>query len=170
MGYIKNFLNYFINTNLYSNEKSITKNETKKVKKQKAKENKIIKNKKDKLKDKLKNEKDKLKDKNNTIKNGGIKKIKYKKKKIPKALREQVWIKYNGCYFNKKCYVKWCKNKINCFNYDCGHDIPESKGGKTVIENLKPICRNCNLSMGNSLTIKEWNDKYQNNNSSCIIQ
>ena len=34
------------------------------------------------------------------------KKGKYIKKSIPKALREQVWIKYNGKRFNKKCYVK----------------------------------------------------------------
>lgn len=112
-----------------------------------------------------------LKDKINKTNNKTDNKTdKYIKKNIPKALREQVWIKYNGKRFNKKCYVKWCKNDINCFNFDCGHDVPESKGGKTVIENLKPICRNCNLSMGNSLTIKEWNIKYQDNKKSCIIQ
>ena len=81
---------------------------------------------------------------------------KYKKKKIPKALREQVWTKYFGKYFEHKCYVDWCQNKISVFNYHVGHDIPESKGGTLEITNLKPICSRCNLSMSNDYTIKEW--------------
>ncbi len=129
----------------------------KKVNKKVNKKNLIIKN------------KDNNKDSNKDTNKDNNKKGKYIKKSIPKALREQVWIKYNGKRFNKKCYVKWCKNDINCFNFDCGHDIPESKGGKMIIENLKPICRNCNLSMSNNLTIKEWNTKYQDNKSTCTI-
>ena len=34
-----------------------------------------------------------------------IKVKKYKKKTIPKAVREQVWIKYCGRRFTHKCYV-----------------------------------------------------------------
>jgi len=80
------------------------------------------------------------------------------KLKIPKALREQVWLKHQGPVYSKKCPVKWCTNTMTAFNFDCGHDIPESKGGETILENLYPICRNCNLSMGNSYTLKEWNE------------
>ena len=79
------------------------------------------------------------------------------KLKIPKALREQVWIHFNGKQYNSKCYVRWCKNKVDVFNFQVGHNIPESKGGPTVLENLRPICSRCNLSMGNSYTIDEWN-------------
>jgi 5-methylcytosine-specific restriction endonuclease McrA len=82
---------------------------------------------------------------------------KYIKKNIPKALRDQVWLKFNGRCFDSKCKVRWCKNKIDVFNYHVGHNIPESKGGLTTIENLRPICSSCNLSMGNQYSIDEWN-------------
>lgn len=88
------------------------------------------------------------------------KKPKYKKKKIPKALREQVWINKMGKVFSGTCCISWCENHMSCFNFDCGHNIPESKGGPTNIENLIPICRNCNIGMGNRYTIDEWEKKY----------
>ena len=79
-----------------------------------------------------------------------------KKKKVPKALREQVWIQNVGAKFEDKCTIAWCKNTINVFDFHVGHNIPESKGGKTDINNLKPICSRCNLSMGNQYSITEW--------------
>ena len=82
---------------------------------------------------------------------------KYKKKAIPKALREQVWVHHFGEKFKHKCYVDWCTNDINVFDYHVGHNVPESKGGKLNIRNLKPICARCNLSMGDRYTITEWN-------------
>ena len=86
---------------------------------------------------------------------------KFKKKKIPKALREQVWINKMGKHFSGTCRISWCENDMTCFNFDCGHNIPESKGGPTNIENLIPICRNCNVGMGNRFTIEEWEKKYE---------
>ena len=80
-----------------------------------------------------------------------------KYKGLPKAVREQVWIGHNGKVFEHKCHITWCTNKINVFNFQVGHDIPRSKGGSDKLSNLKPICSNCNLSMGNSYTIKQWN-------------
>jgi len=80
-----------------------------------------------------------------------------KKKNIPKALKEQVWIKNFGKVFSHKCYINWCTNKINVFDFHVGHDIPESKGGKLSTNNLKPICSRCNHSMSNNYTIKQWN-------------
>jgi hypothetical protein len=88
-----------------------------------------------------------------------------RKESIPKRIRELVWNTYNGEYYNSKCYVKWCNNMINVFNYQVGHDIPESKGGKLEIENLKPICGNCNLSMGNKYSITEWSNLIQCDNN-----
>lgn len=93
------------------------------------------------------------------------------KKKIPKALREQVWLKYFGRSFEHKCYISWCKNIINVFDYHCGHSIPESKSGSTTLDNLYPICSRCNLSMNDKYTIDEWN-KLNNENPKggcCII-
>jgi len=86
----------------------------------------------------------------------------YKKKNIPKALRQQVWIKHFGEIFKSKCHIKWCKNIITVFNYECGHNIPESKGGETTIDNLFPICSSCNKSMSDNYTISEW-QSFQSN-------
>ena len=88
--------------------------------------------------------------------------IKYKKDNIPKRIKELVWNTYNGEIYSSKCYVLWCNNIINVFNYHTGHDIPNSKGGTLSIVNLKPICSNCNLSMGNKYTITEWNTLLKN--------
>lgn len=79
-----------------------------------------------------------------------------KKANIPKALREQVWITNVGNKFEAKCLVVWCQNTMNVFDYHVGHNIPESRGGATNINNLKPICARCNLSMGNYYSIEEW--------------
>jgi len=77
--------------------------------------------------------------------------------KIPKALREQVWITIFNKQFEHKCYIDWCKNIINVFDFSVGHNIPVSKGGVTSLDNLKPICTRCNLSMSDTNTIDEWN-------------
>lgn len=94
-----------------------------------------------------------------------------KKETIPKRIRELVWTTHNTEVFSNKCYVSWCDNIINVFNFQVGHDIPESKGGTLDIDNLKPICGNCNLSMSNNYSIKEWsnlikiNKNISNNNT-----
>ena len=84
----------------------------------------------------------------------------YRKKKIPKALAEQVWITNFGHVFEHKCKVTWCRNKVTVFDYECGHNVPESKGGKTTIDNLLPICARCNRSMSDAYTIDEWNQRF----------
>lgn len=81
---------------------------------------------------------------------------KRRKQHIPIALREQVWIKQMGKVFHGKCPTTWCQNTITVFDFQSGHDIPESKGGPTTLENLIPLCSRCNNSMGNHFTFKEW--------------
>ena len=90
-----------------------------------------------------------------------------KKEKIPKAIREQCWLNTFGKQYEHKCYIRWCKNIINVFDFHVGHDKPESLGGTLDINNIKPICARCNLSMSNNYTIKEWNDNYENKKSCC---
>jgi hypothetical protein len=75
---------------------------------------------------------------------------------IPKAVREQVWLKYFGKKFENKCFINWCDNVVNVFDFHVGHNIPSSKGGSIKITNLRPICSRCNLSMGDRYTIDEW--------------
>lgn len=86
-----------------------------------------------------------------------VKPTKMPKAKIPKALREQVWRNWVGEKYEAKCLVTWCTNKINVFDFEVGHNIPESKGGTLDKDNLRPICSRCNKSMGNHYTIDEWN-------------
>jgi len=85
-----------------------------------------------------------------------MKSIKKIKTNIPKAIREQVWLKEFGKIYENNCYIHWCDNIINVFDFHVGHDNPKSKGGTLDINNLKPICARCNLSMSDNYTIKEW--------------
>ena len=81
----------------------------------------------------------------------------FKKKKIPSRLRKDVWTEYNGYVFHSKCHIRWCRKSLDVFQFQAGHNIPESKGGSLSINNMRPICGECNNSMGNSYTIDEWN-------------
>ncbi len=86
--------------------------------------------------------------------------VPYKKKRIPRALREAVWIHHCGRSFEQRCKTPWCKNNITVFDFQTGHNIPESKGGATTIDNLVPLCSRCNLSMGNQYTFQEWSTQF----------
>jgi hypothetical protein len=85
---------------------------------------------------------------------------KKRKDTISKALREQVWLRHAGRVFECKCPTEWCQNMITVFDFESGHDIPESKGGHTSVENLFPICARCNKGMGNRFTFREWQTLY----------
>jgi len=79
---------------------------------------------------------------------------------IPRAVREQLWLKTFGEKFSAKCEIKWCKNRVNVFDFTAGHNLPKSKGGSNKLNNLHVICSRCNLSMGNRYTIDEWNKQF----------
>ena len=38
-----------------------------------------------------------------------------RKQNIPKAVKEQCWLNTVGPKYESKCYVRWCKNKMNTF-------------------------------------------------------
>ena len=85
--------------------------------------------------------------------------VKKKKIKINHILATQVWDEYIGIKIGEiKCPV--CKvNEINQRNFECGHVIPESKGGETKLENLRPLCNKCNKSIGtNEMDKTIWNN------------
>lgn len=79
-----------------------------------------------------------------------------KRKSVPKAKREatphclrvQLWERYFTFDVGRaKCPV--CNmNHILQLAFEAGHIVSVAKGGKTTIDNLVPICRECNRSMG----------------------
>ena len=83
-------------------------------------------------------------------------KFKYHKKIISPKLKLQVWIKEFGTNNSGRCPYNNCSNIISNNNkeniFHCGHIISEYNGGETNLENLKPICSNCNFKMGK----KNW--------------
>ncbi len=91
------------------------------------------------------------------------------KQSIPKAIREQCWLKTFGEKYKSKCYVSWCTNEINVFDYHVGHNVPESNGGTLSLDNLFPICARCNLSMSNNFTIEQWSNIGKKQTNCCII-
>ncbi len=53
-----------------------------------------------------------------------------------------------------------CKvNTITFTNFDCGHILSERLGGSNTLDNLKPICRLCNNSMG-TRNMNEFIEEY----------
>jgi hypothetical protein len=70
------------------------------------------------------------------------------KKKIPQSVRIAVWDKYIGLVIGQKLCDICNTNNINQFNFHCAHVIAEINGGAATIENMRPICQSCNLSMG----------------------
>ncbi len=78
-----------------------------------------------------------------------------RKKTIPKALKEQVWLQHVGTAFSSKCKTSWCTNIMNVFDYHTSHIVAEALGGPTDIGNLIPLCAKCNLSMG-TMSFDDW--------------
>ena len=71
-----------------------------------------------------------------------------KKKKIPKKVKNDSWDLYVGKNVaNTKCIC--CRtSEINAKDFVAGHIISEYNGGQVVVDNLLPICQQCNSSMG----------------------
>ncbi len=74
--------------------------------------------------------------------------IKKKKKAISATIKKLVWNTNIGEEIGKsKCMC--CKSTdITQMSFNCGHVVAEANGGETIVSNLKPICQNCNSSMG----------------------
>ena len=71
-----------------------------------------------------------------------------KKKAIPKHVKTIVWDTYIGA---DKAIAACCCclfTEISIRNFHCGHVVSEANGGDLTIQNLRPICAPCNLSMG----------------------
>ncbi len=81
-----------------------------------------------------------------------------KSRPIDKNTRMLVWQKYVGGKWEGKCYC--CKTRtIYADDFQVGHNKARAKGGKDHINNLRPICRPCNSSMG-TMSIEAYRKKY----------
>jgi hypothetical protein len=84
---------------------------------------------------------------------------KKKKEKIPGHIKTLVWSKYIGSSVPEaKCYC--CKHeRVEIRSFECGHVIAEAKGGQLTLDNLRPICKGCNSSMG-TMSMDEYAQKF----------
>jgi len=72
----------------------------------------------------------------------------YIKEKIPPTVRNSIWNRHIGA--EKKIGMCTCCNteQISFATFQCGHVQSEKEGGKVTLQNLRPICAQCNSSMG----------------------
>lgn len=93
--------------------------------------------------------------------NGNIKSIhEYKniRQPIPKNIKDSVWKKSYKSKKIGKCPIFNCNNQIEKEHFHCGHIISVCNGGTNDIENLRPICADCNSKMSSD----NWNDYERN--------
>jgi len=70
-----------------------------------------------------------------------------KKKSIPKILKDLTWQRWIGDDIAKAKCLCCGINEIKMNSFHCGHVISEALGGSTTVDNLRPVCATCNLSM-----------------------
>ena len=80
-----------------------------------------------------------------------------RKKTIPKILKDLTWQKWIGDDIAKTKCMCCGINEIKMNSFHCGHVVSEAMGGPTTVDNLRPVCATCNLSMRtqNMNTFKE---------------
>jgi len=82
-----------------------------------------------------------------------------KKKSIPKSLKKLVWDHWVGENQGMaKCLC--CRHAtIRQIEFHCGHIMAEKNGGALTLDNLRPVCAQCNLSMG-TMNMNEFSKKF----------
>lgn len=66
--------------------------------------------------------------------------------KISKRIRERLWHQYHGDFKVGECFC--CCKVIRDDEFEAGHVIARIFGGPNTLENLRVVCRKCNLDMG----------------------
>jgi hypothetical protein len=83
------------------------------------------------------------------------------RKTIPKKIRDRVWtIFFDDLENHGNCYC--CNDEITYDAWEAGHILAVKQGGKDLVENLKPVCRCCNRSMG-TMNLEEFKSRYHPN-------
>ncbi len=73
------------------------------------------------------------------------------------SIQERIQV-FEKAKVKETCYT--CPAKITLETFHEAHDIAKGKGGTQDLDNLFPLCRSCNLRMG-QLTISEWIEKQE---------
>lgn len=68
---------------------------------------------------------------------------------IPASVRSACFTKHMGFEYKGLCYCCGIQ-EITRDNFHCGHIIARVLGGSIHLDNLRPVCSSCNLSMGSS--------------------
>lgn len=69
-----------------------------------------------------------------------------KKEAFPDWFKSRIWRNYNAL---EKVSCPICSDSlISPDSFSAGHILPESKGGMMCLENIMPICSECNSQMG----------------------
>jgi len=84
--------------------------------------------------------------------------IRSRKEPIPKRLKTDVWDFYIGEEKGIALCMCCSREKIKASHFECGHVISEFNGGTICIDNLRPICSQCNRSMSKK-NMDEFMDK-----------
>jgi hypothetical protein len=82
-----------------------------------------------------------------------------KRTPIPRYIKTLVWNQYIGEHRAEALCACCRKTQINIRHFHCGHVISEAKGGDSTLNNLRPICSNCNLAMG-TMSMNEFAEKF----------
>jgi hypothetical protein len=78
-------------------------------------------------------------------------------KPISMKLKKTVWANHFG---KNKVGTCGCGENICFEDHHCGHIIARALNGPTVLENLRPVCRSCNLQMGTTNMDDFFADKF----------
>jgi 5-methylcytosine-specific restriction endonuclease McrA len=70
------------------------------------------------------------------------------RQKIPKKVKDDAWDIHIGSTLGEVYCIVCDATRINSKHFDAGHIQSNAYGGTSSIENILPICRPCNLSMG----------------------
>lgn len=79
------------------------------------------------------------------------------RKSIPKSLKKDLWKNHFGNNFKGRCFC--CKKEIMRDKFEVGHYISVANGGSDNLNNLRPICFDCNRSMG-QINMQEFISQY----------
>jgi 5-methylcytosine-specific restriction endonuclease McrA len=91
-----------------------------------------------------------------------IKEVKHTRHTIPKSLKKCVWDKYIGADKGTAKCVCCNHQDIRQIDFHCGHVLAVKNGGLNSIDNLRPICSQCNLSM-RTQNMDEFMKNFQKN-------